>query len=192
MNDQQTKIVQLRKKLMSSRKVLCTGNPSNPTLLASGFKKIFSQITFIHRDAGWDLTDQSPAAQERLKKLFSQHNTFINASYIAPHVQSYLLETCNQSVKHCDVVNIGSTHEYDGIGSLEYQQSKLDLRNKSLQLNTYRFQTHHIMLGRIQKEYSSDTVDCLEIPTICSLISWIIEQPFSVPIICIDQPKTPW
>jgi hypothetical protein len=192
MNDQKTKIAQLREKLMLNRTVLCTGNPSNPSTLASGFKKIFPHITFIHRDAGWDLTDQSPASKERLKKLFAQHNTFINASYIAPYVQSYLLETCNQSVKHCDVFNIGSTHEYDGIGSLEYQQSKLDLRNKSLQLNTYRFQTHHVILGGIQKEHSSGTIDWLEIPTICNLITWIIEQPFDIPMICIDQPKTPW
>ena len=182
----------LRKKLMSNRKVLCTGNPNKSTTLASGFKKIFSEITFIHQDAGWDLTDQSTAGQEKLKKVFAQHNTFINASYIAPYVQSYLLETCHQSVKHCDVFNIGSTHEYDGIGTVEYQQSKLDLRNKSLQLNTYRFQTHHVLLGKIQREHVSGNNDGLEIASICNLVSWMLEQPFGIPLICIDQPKTPW
>jgi hypothetical protein len=192
MNDQQIKLSMLRKKLMTDRKVLCTGNPNKLLTLASGFKKIFPLITFIHRDAGWDLTDQSPVAQERLKKIFAQHNTFINASYIAPYVQSYLLETCNQSVKHCDVFNIGSTHEYDGFGNLEYQQSKLDLRNKSLQLNTYRFQTHHIMLGQIQKGHLSSDENYLEITTICNLIPWILNQSFNVPLICIDRPKAPW
>lgn len=192
MNDQQKKLALLRIKFMTNRRVLCTGNPNNLSTLASGFKKIFPQITFIHRDAGWDLTDRSPDALEKLKNLFTQHNTFINASYIAPYVQSYLLETCNMSVTHCDVFNIGSTHEYDEIGNLEYKESKLDLRNKSLQLNTYRFQTHHIILGKIQKDPDSDTRDCIDIHTICNLIPWIIEQPFKVPIISIDQPKKPW
>ncbi len=155
MNAQQIKLAQLREKLMSNRKVICTGNPSDPSTLASGFKKIFPDATFIHRSAGWDLTDQSTESRTKLKELFSQHNTFINASYIAPHVQSYLLEVCDQSVKFCDVFNIGSTHEYDNLGRADYTQSKLDLRDKSLQLNTYRFRTHHIMVGRIKKAASS-------------------------------------
>jgi hypothetical protein len=181
---------------MSERKILCTGNPNNPYTLASGFRKIFSNITFIHQTAGWDLTDQSIDAQEKLKILFSKHNTFINASYIGHGVQSRLLEICNQSVNHCDVFNIGSTHEYDGLGSAEYQHSKIDLRNKSLMLNTYRFQTHHIMLGQINKIATSMNTptreDAIDIETICNIIPWIIEQKFRVPLICIDQPKTPW
>jgi len=196
MNNQQKLIASLRQKLMSDRKILCTGNPNNLQTLASGFKKIFPNITFIHRTAGWDLTDQSVESQEKLKTLFSKHNTFINASYIGPGVQSRLLEICNQSVKHCDVFNIGSTHEYDGLGSVEYQQSKLDLRNKSLMLNTYRFQTHHIILGQINKNETlgnnSTMQNAINIDTICNTIPWIIKQPFRVPLICIDQNKTPW
>lgn len=192
MNDHQMKLAALRTKLMSDRKIICTGNPNRSSTLASGFKKIFPEITFIHLGTGWDLTDQSLEAQQSLKELFSKHNTFINASYIAPYVQSYLLDICNQSVKFHDVFNIGSTHEYDGFGSIEYQQSKLDLRNKSLQLNTYRFRTHHIALGKIRKESDSDTTDCLDISTICNIVPWIISQPFAVPFICIDQPKGAW
>ena len=192
MNDQQIKLTHLRKKLMSDSKVICTGNPDRPSTLASGFKKLFSNITFIHLKAGWDLTDQSPSAQQNLRELFAKHNTFINASYIAPYVQSYLLNMCNQSVKFCNVFNIGSTHEYDGLGSIDYQQSKLDLRNKSLKLNTYRFRSHHIVLGGIRKESNPDTDDWLDISTICNIVPWITEQPFEVPLICIDQPKEPW
>jgi len=192
MNDHQIKLAALREKLMSDRKVICTGNPNKTSTLASGFKKIFSKITFIHQSAGWDLTDQSPTARQNLKELFAEHNTFINASYIAPYVQSYLLEMCNQSIKFCDVFNIGSTHEYDGHGSIDYQQSKLDLRNKSLQLNTYRFRTHHILLGGIKNESDPDTTDWLDVSTICNIVPWIIAQPLEVPLICIDQPKGPW
>lgn len=196
MNNQQKLISSLRQKLMSDRKILCTGNPNNLQTLASGFKKIFPNITFIHRTAGWDLTDQSVEFQEKLKTLFATHNTFINASYIGPGVQSRLLEICNQSVKHCDVFNIGSTHEYDGLGKAEYQQSKIDLQNKSLNLNTYRFQTHHIMLGQFTKSATlsneSTVQNIIDIETICNVIPWIFQQPFRVPLICIDQHKAPW
>jgi hypothetical protein len=150
MDNQQLLHAKLRNMAMANRKVICTGNPNRPFTLASGFKTLFPDATFVHREAGWDLTDQSPEAQEKLKKLFVGHNTFINASYIGPYVQSYLLDLFNQSVKHCDVFNIGSSHEHDGLGELTYKESKLDLRNKSLQLNTYRFQTHHIVLGTIE------------------------------------------
>ena len=192
MNDQQIKIAQLREKLMSNRKVICTGDPSRPSTLASGFIKLFPNTTFIHRSAGWDLTDQSAEARTKLKEVFSQHNTFINASYIAPYVQSYLLEICNQSVKFCDVFNIGSTHEYDGIGGEDYTQSKLDLRDKSLKFNNYRFRTHHVMVGKIKRTFNPDSTEGLDIPVICNMIPWIMQQPFNVPLVCIDQPKAPW
>jgi hypothetical protein len=90
------------------------------------------------------------------------------------------------------VFNIGSTHEYDNLGLSDYIQSKLDLRNKSLQLNTYRFRTHHVMVGRIKKISDPESNDGLDIPTICNTIPWIMQQSFNVPLICIDQRKTPW
>ena len=189
MDNKQLLLKKLRDRLMATRKVICTGNPNKPFTLASGVKQIFPDATFIHREAGWDLLDKSPAAEQKLKDVFSQHNTFINASYIAPYIQSYLLAICNQTVKYCDVVNIGSTHEYDNIGSLEYHESKVDLRNKSLQLDTYRFQTHHLILGKIE---SSTSKNHLTVSTICQMIPWILEQEFKIPLIAINQPREPW
>lgn len=181
MND----LAQLRQRLMSNRRVICTGNPDNPRTLASGIKALYPSATFIHRANGWDLTDRSAETQNKLKTLFSQHNTFINASYIGPYVQSFLLDVCSQSVKFCDVFNIGSTHEFDGLGKADYTESKLDLQHKSLKLNTYRFQTHHIILGKVG-------ADGLDVSTICSMIPWLTSQTFKVPIICMDYPKQPW
>jgi hypothetical protein len=183
---------QVRQKVMSTQKVLCTGNPNNPSLLAHGFQKIFPDATFIHKSNGWNLLDQSSDNTQRLQEVFSKHNTFINASYIAPCVQSYLLEVCAASVKYCNVFNIGSTNEYDGLGSSEYVGSKLNLRTKSLQLNSYRFKTHHIMLGGIDRQQSPDTADWLSIDEICNIVPWILRQRFQVPLICLDQPKQPW
>lgn len=183
-------LADLRKQLMSDRKVLCTGNPNTPSNLAFGIKKIFPNTTFVHKSNGWDLTD--PGLEQRLKILFRQHNTFINASYIDSFVQSRLLELCQESAKYCDVFNIGSTHEYDGLGSVEYQNSKIDLRTKSLKFNTYRFKTHHIIVGGINKHQDPAVKDWLSIDEVCNIIPWIIEQRFSIPIICLDQPKQPW
>lgn len=182
----------LREKLMATRRVVCTGNPDNQSTLASGIKKIFPNTTFIHRSNGWDLSDQTTQAQQKLKDVFAQHNTFINASYIGHGVQSYLLQLCHQSVKYCDVFNFGSTHEYDGLGPAQYQQSKLDLRNNSLKLNSYRFQTYHIVLGGIKMQSRPETQDWLDISTICQIIPWILDQPFKIPLIAIDQPKAAW
>ena len=185
-------ISDLRKQYMSTRTVLCTGNPVNPANLAHGIQKLFPEATFIHQSAGWDLTDSSDSAVQRLRDIFKKHNTFINASYIGPYVQSQLLELCNQSVKYCDVFNIGSTNEYDGINSGLYQDSKLHLRNNSLRLNTYRFKTHHIIVGGINKHDTEETKSWLSVDTVCKIIPWIMQQEFEVPIICVDQPKQAW
>ena len=182
----------LRDKLMNHRRVLCTGNPDYPNSLAQGFKKIFPSATFIHKSAGWDLTDESAEALQRLALLFKTHNTFINASYIAPMVQSKLLELCNQSVKFCDVFNIGSTHEFDGLGDKVYTESKLDLQKKSLSLHTYRFNTHHILLGSIKQDNTTEHRRSLDIDTVCNIVPWILSQNFDVPIICVSQFKQSW
>lgn len=192
MNKKHQALILARNKLMSDRKVVCTGNPNVQGTLANGFKKLFPDATFIHRSAGWDLADDSDVMNERLTKLFSQHNTFINASFIAPHVQTRLLIICNNAVKFCDVYNIGSTHEYDGLGSAEYVESKLQLRETSLKLNSFRFTTHHIILGGIANKDKDGTANWLDVDVICSVVPWIASQPFNVPIIGIDQFKDPW
>ena len=182
----------LRDKLLLKRSILVTGNPDNPKNLAYGFKKIYPDATFIHKSAGWDLEDLSDENNLRLQNLFKNYNTFINASYIGPYIQTKLLEIFNQSQKFCDIFNIGSTHEFDGLGTMEYTNSKLNLRDTSLKLNSYRCRTHHIILGGIKNPYDSSTNILLEIHDICNIVPWIIQQNFNIPIICMDQPKEPW
>lgn len=176
---------------MATRKVLCTGNPLKEYTIAHSIQKIFPDAMFLHKSIGWDLTDESEITNEKLKQIFLQCNTFINASYIAPNIQLKLLELCNQTVKFCDVFNIGSTHEYDGKGTEEYKQSKLALRDASLRLNTFRFKTHHLILGHLKTD-NSTTVSRLGIDTICQVIPWVLSQEFEIPIIAIDQPKQSW
>lgn len=186
---QEQMLALLRQKIMSDRKVICTGNPNKPFTIAHGIKKLYPKSTFLHISNGWDLTD--PSLDLKVKEQFAKHNTFINASYINHGIQSKLLELCNQSVKYCDVVNIGSTHEYDNIGTAEYQNSKLNLRNLSLTLNTARFKTCHLILGHLKTTNDAHARQ-IEIDTVCNLIPWLFEQTFEIPIMCIDSKKAHW
>ena len=185
--DQQSKLTDFRKKYMEDRRVVCTGNPSNPYSIAYGIKTYFPNATFWSKSNGWDLTDS--ANDNRILEEFKKYNTFINASYIAPGIQSKLLDLCNQAVKFCDVVNIGSTNEYDEQGSLEYMNSKIELRTKSLQLNTFRFSTTHVLMGKIKKfdddtGFSSDQIG--------NIILWILSQDYKIPMIALDRGKQAW
>lgn len=182
----------LRAKFLANRKILITGNPANARTLASGFAKIYPDATFISKSNGWDLSDFSDQSVDRLLNFFKNFNTFINASYIGPLVQTKLLDIYWQSQKYADVFNFGSTHEYDGLGDLEYSQSKIALRNRSLELNTYRFRTHHIVLGGIKNPFDPGTATFLDIDTICQIVPWILSQDFNVPLMGIDQRKEAW
>lgn len=185
-------ISQARKKLMANRKVVCTGNPDQPGTLASGVKKIFPNATFLCRSTGWDLENIINNDQERLISVFKQSNTFLNCSYINSRMQSELLKICQQSVKFCDVINVGSTHEYDNLGPEPYRLSKLELRNLSLELNTFRFSTCHFILGGIKNNDSLLKQDWLDIDLICKTMVSIWNLPYHTPIMAMDQLKEPW
>ena len=181
-------ILQARNNFMAAPKVLCTGNPDKSACIASGVKHLFPDATFIHRSNGYDLTNID---EDMLKNLFESHNTFINASYISENCQQELLKLCNKHMKIGNVFNIGSTHEYDNLGDDTYTQSKQALRKLSLELNSFRFQTCHIVLGgiRTDKKETKGWISPLEI---AKLIKWTTTQRYKVPIIGIDQPKQPW
>lgn len=182
-----------RKKLFDKgRKVVCTGNPNRPFTIASEVKNFFPNATFIHRQNGFDLSNLDNDTVSNLTSVFKNHNTFINASYIGPFIQSRLLELCHESIKICDVFNIGSTNEYDMLGDPIYRNSKLDLREKSLKLNSYRFKTCHIIVGSIKKSEEKEKEHYIDLIEICNILKFVMNQRFSVPIISLDQPKEPW
>jgi hypothetical protein len=192
MNQIQLLKLNSRKRLMSDRRVVCTGNPKNPSTLASGFVKIFPDAIFLCRSTGWDLSVTDDTCKTQLQDIFSKCNTFLNCSYVAPGVQTTLLELCHNSVKFCDVINIGSTHEYDGLGTDTYAESKMSLRNKSLQLNSFRFSTCHFILGGIKNDSSDLKSNWLDIDLICNTITKTWNNPYLVPITSMDQCKEPW
>jgi len=184
-------ILKARNTLMSTPKVLCTGNPNNINYIANGIKQVFPNSTFIHKSNGFDFTNINESIEKKLQQLFSTHNTFINASYINDNCQQKLLKICNKYMPIGNVFNIGSTHEYDNLGPKNYTKSKQTLRDLSLQLNTFRFQTCHIILGGIKKD-NKETENWVSPLEVAELINWIIKQRYKIPIIGINQPKQPW
>lgn len=174
---------------MSTRKVLCTGNPHKRGTIASGIKQVWPDATFIHLSNGFDFLSLNDK-EKAVENLFKTHNTFINASYVSG-VQKKLLLLCHKNMTIGDVFNIGSTHEYDNLGSKDYAKNKGELRKISLDLNSYRFQTCHIVLGGIDVG-TPETTGWVKPVTIANTIKWITEQQIKIPIIGIDQPKQPW
>ena len=192
MNNHQQALFTARQRCMLNRKVVCTGNPNTPGTLAQGFKKLFPEAVFLCRGTGWDLANLCDDSVTELKNIFKKCNTFLNCSYIAPGIQSRLLDICHSSVQFCDIVNIGSTHEYDGLGLDEYRESKLQLRNQSLRLNSFRFATCHFVLGGIKNDHSDQKKDWLDIDLICNAVVEKWNQPYHTPLVVMDQYKQPW
>ena len=122
LDKRQQQILAVRNQVMKNRKVLCTGNPDREGTIASAVKKIWPETTFIHLSNGFDLKNIS-SVEDKLKKSFQTHNTFINASYLGG-MQIKLLELCHQHMPIGEVYNIGSTNEYDGLGSETYKNNK--------------------------------------------------------------------
>ena len=169
---------ELRKIVMNRRMVLCTGNPDRKGSIASGIREVFPNTTFVYKSNGYDLTKVS------IKDIMSKHNCFINTAYIEHGMQLKLLNDYFESVKIGEVFNIGSTHEYDNLGGdPEYVNSKLMLRDRSLELNNYRINSTHIVLGE------KDKITPIRI---AKFIKWITEQEMKFPIIGFDYPKQAW
>ena len=185
----QQQILAHRNHAMKTRRVLCTGNPNRDGTIASGVREIWPDATFIHLSNGFDFWSLGDKEKE-LEQLFKTHNTFINASYVGG-VQKKLLQLCNKNMIIGDVFNIGSTHEYDNLGSEAYTNNKIELRKTSLELNSFRFQTCHIVMGGIDLG-TAETEGWIKPFTIAETIKWITEQQIKIPIIGIDQPKQPW
>lgn len=190
MNQREKQILAVRNHILKDRKVLCTGNPDRYGTIASGIKTVWPETTFIHLSNGFDFNDID-AKPEKYSSLFRNHNTFINASYVNG-IQVKLLKLCQKHMPVGDVFNIGSTHEYDGLGTEEYKQNKLELREISLALNTFRFQTCHVVLGGIDTGKKT-TAEWMKPKKIAEILKWItLQESYKIPIIGIDQPKKPF
>lgn len=187
MNKYEKSLIMVRNKIMADKKIVCTGNPENPNCIAYGVAEVFPNTIFLHKSMGVDLTKDF----NKIKNILSNNNIFINASYIGPFIQTKLLKLAHEQFKMGHIFNIGSTNEYDKLGEKTYCESKLNLRETSLELNNFRIQTTHILLGGIDLG-ESKTNNWIKPLDIAQLILWITKQYHTIPLIALDQNKKPW
>ena len=182
-------IEKVRQQVLLNRKILCTGNPNRKNTIASGIQEIWPDAKFMYKSNGFDLSDSSKENIEKITREFLDCTTFINASYISHGVQPWLLDLFFDTMPIGEIFNIGSTHEYDGLGGKNYKETKTLLRDKSFSKNNFRINSTHIVLGSIYNDTNERWIKPIEI---AQAIKWVTEQRFKVPLLGIDQPKDPW
>ena len=74
---------------------------------------------------------------------------------------------------------------------MEKLKTKNKLKTKSLQLNNFRVQTTHIILGGIDIG-TQQTNNWIKPIDVAELIFWITQQIHTIPLIALDQNKKPW
>ena len=128
-------------------KIICTGNPDNESTIAHSVKKYFPDTTFVHKSKGIDLTTESGLCL--FEKMIEGYDVFINSSYISPGIQEQLLVIARNVWSNGHVFNIGSTIEYQTFETDDklYLESKLSLRNKSMELCRLDFKTTHMIVS---------------------------------------------
>lgn len=173
-------------------KILCTGNPSHPTV-ASAVKRLWPQADFASRATGYDLTFWTPGSETYFRERIRNYDTFINSSFICGGGQLALLETTVEEWTHHGVVgrviNIGSSAEFLGSDSKWgiYSIQKRALRDRSLQLHNKKgIQTVHLIAGGLNDGKPENRAG-LDLDYVADTIKWISEQSFCVPLIYLES-----
>ena len=200
---------------INSIKILCTGNPSEPTI-AKSVKKIFNTINvdniictyktynvdFASRTYGYDLRMYDKESENHFRHSLKKYNVLINASFIHNGGQMQILNTTYDewqkgNIKNMHVFNIGSITEYTGRSSKfgMYGIDKRALKERSLQLVYMAkwkskeiggsFKSTHLTLGGLN-DGKSGNENQLDMTYIAETIDWILRRPFDVPLISVE------
>lgn len=168
-------------------RILCTGNPKDRGI-AQSISKIFPDADFVSRSNGFDLSFPISDTEKKFKEKLKDYNVFINNAYIDYGCQERLLKIVREEWTEGNVFNIGTLEEYERWAWKEqgYTEEKRRLRELGLSLFDEQFKTTHVVVGGFQAltPGSSNTMDPVNI---ANSIKWILEAPFEVPIIGMQQ-----
>jgi hypothetical protein len=168
-------------------RILCTGNPKDRGI-AQSISRLFSNADFISRANGFDLFFSTEDSEKKFREKLKDYNVFINNAYIGQGCQERLLKIVREEWSEGSVFNIGTLDEYEKWAwrEPEYTEEKRKLRELGIELGDEKFKTTHIIVGGFQAltPGSSQTMDPIHI---AESIKWILEAPFEVPIIGIQQ-----
>lgn len=168
-------------------KILCTGNPDKLTI-AYAVRKVFPDADFVHLSNGYDLL--SADGLDKFRNKIKDYDVFINASIIKDGTQSNLLKIVRQEWTSGHVINIGTTMEFHFFQYMNPSraESKLNLRNLSLDMYDKHFRTTHLIVGGFtdQSPQSRSKMDSLHI---ANTIKWVLDssENFHVPIISVEN-----
>lgn len=175
--------------------ILCSGNPNDQTV-ASAVRRLWPEASFASRATGYDLRFWTPGSEDFFRQNIVNYRVFINSSFICGNGQLQLLETAHQSWSdagiHGYIINIGSTAEHMGINEAKevyatYSIQKRSLRDRSLQLNgKNNIKTSHIIAGGLN-DGKPENSQCLDLDHLASVIKWIIDAPYSMPLLQIES-----
>lgn len=169
-------------------RILCTGNPSKPTI-ARSVSKIFDNVDYACSTTGWDLRMWDAESETHFRNEIKNYDVLINASFICNGGQMKILNTTYEECDSMHVFNIGSTLEHLGVNN-KYDIlpiEKRSLRDRSLQLNNYRtnFKTTHITPAGLNDGQPGHE-NWLNMDYIAESIDWIIRRPYSITHITIQ------
>lgn len=168
-------------------KVLCTGNPEHIGI-AMEIKKLFPDATFVSRTNGFDLSTDAGLA--KLRTVIKEHNVIVNNAYVSEGTQARILTTAKEEWTTGHVFNIGSIDEYTKwlpANPRKYKESN-ELKELGLSYTDENFKVTHLTVGGFKSSAKplglKTTMDPVHIAT---AIKWIMEAPFQVPVIGVEQ-----
>ena len=170
-------------------KILCTGNV-NHRGIAKTLSTVIPDVDFISRSNGWDLSFPTIDIENRFREKLQEYDVLINNSYVGMGAQKRILQIAREVWQTGHVINIGSMAEHPKFAHAdpEYAKDKQDLRDLSIELGDEKFKTTHMVLGAYQG-LSHDSVyeTTMSADNAVSVIKWVIEAPFEVPIIGVER-----
>lgn len=173
-------------------KMLCTGNPSHRTV-ASAVQQKWPHAEFASRATGYDLRFWDAGSETFFRDRIRKYDVFVNSSFICGGGQLCLLETTveewvNTGVRG-HIINLGSSAEFLGIDSQwgAYSIQKRALRDRSLQLHGKNgVRCTHLTLGGLN-DGEAGHERWLDLASVVETIAWVMQQPFSVPLVYIES-----
>jgi hypothetical protein len=169
-------------------KIICTGNPKDRGI-AQSLQQLYPDTEFLSRTSGYDFHEFSMITESRLRSRLTNFNVLINYSWVTYGVQERILNIAREEWTHGHVINIGSSNEDCEIRTRaepKYTADKINLRKASLKLNNENFKTTHIVVGGFQAT-SPGSDHGMDPMHYAKLIKWILEAPYEIPIIGIQQ-----
>lgn len=181
--------------MINNFKILSTGNIHNGGICLA-LSKVFPDIEFVSRTNGFDLSKEEGI--KKFKSIITNYNVFINHSQIALDnkgnkligAQENLLNIAREAWTVGHVITIGSILEFAQWDFLDpvVGEEKRQLRERSLELNSEKFKTTHLIVSGFDRHYPLEENEIKINPDkIAQTIKFILESELDFPLLYVDK-----